>query len=116
MGRYVRLEVDDGVGVIRLDRPPANAFDLRMGQDLQAARPGPERVRLAGAGRPRDDGAACDREAVVAEADLALAAEDDEQLLLGAGPARLRLEQQAVAVEDDGGRRRRGRRQEPELG
>jgi enoyl-CoA hydratase/carnithine racemase len=32
-----RLEVDDGVGVIRLDRPPANAIDLEMGVALQAA-------------------------------------------------------------------------------
>jgi enoyl-CoA hydratase/carnithine racemase len=37
MGEHVRLEVDDGVGVIRLDRPPANAFDLRMGEELQDA-------------------------------------------------------------------------------
>jgi enoyl-CoA hydratase/carnithine racemase len=37
MGEHVRLEVDDGVGVVRLDRPPANAFDLRMGEELQDA-------------------------------------------------------------------------------
>lgn len=37
MGKFVRLEVDDGVGVIRLDRPPANAFDLQMGEELQDA-------------------------------------------------------------------------------
>jgi enoyl-CoA hydratase/carnithine racemase len=37
MPEYVRLEVDDGVGVIRLDRPPANALDLRTGLDLQEA-------------------------------------------------------------------------------
>ena len=42
MGGHVRLEVDDGVGVIRLDRPPANAFDLAMGLELQ------EIVREAG--------------------------------------------------------------------
>jgi enoyl-CoA hydratase/carnithine racemase len=34
---FVRLEVDDGVGVVRLDRPPANALDLQMGLELQAA-------------------------------------------------------------------------------
>ena len=28
MGALVRLEVEDGVGTIRLDRPPANAIDL----------------------------------------------------------------------------------------
>ena len=32
-----RLEVADGVGVIRLDRPPANAIDLAMGLALQDA-------------------------------------------------------------------------------
>ena len=37
MGEYVRLEVDDGVGVIRLDRPPANAIDLQLGLELQGA-------------------------------------------------------------------------------
>jgi enoyl-CoA hydratase len=35
MGERVRLEVDDGVGVVRLDRPPANAIDLQMGLELQ---------------------------------------------------------------------------------
>jgi enoyl-CoA hydratase/carnithine racemase len=33
----VRLEVDDGVGVVRMDRPPANAIDLSVGLELQAA-------------------------------------------------------------------------------
>ena len=37
MGELVHLEVDDGVGVISLDRPPANAFDLAMGLELQSA-------------------------------------------------------------------------------
>lgn len=36
MGEFVRLEVDEGVGVIRLDRPPANAIDLQVGQELLA--------------------------------------------------------------------------------
>jgi enoyl-CoA hydratase/carnithine racemase len=36
MGEFVRLEVADGVGVVRLDRPPANAIDLQMGEELQA--------------------------------------------------------------------------------
>ena len=34
MGEFVRLEVDDGVGVIRLDRPPANAIELQVGEEL----------------------------------------------------------------------------------
>jgi enoyl-CoA hydratase/carnithine racemase len=36
MGAHVSLDVHDGVGVIRLDRPPANAIDLELGRDLQA--------------------------------------------------------------------------------
>ena len=34
MGQWVRLEVDDAVAVIRLDRPPANAIDLAVGTEL----------------------------------------------------------------------------------
>ena len=37
MGEFVRLEVDDGVGVVRLDRPPANALDHQAGLELQEA-------------------------------------------------------------------------------
>jgi enoyl-CoA hydratase/carnithine racemase len=37
MGRSVRLEVDDGVGLVRLDRPPANAIDLSVGTELGEA-------------------------------------------------------------------------------
>lgn len=37
MEPLARLEVQDGVGTIRMDRPPANAIDLQMGLDLQAA-------------------------------------------------------------------------------
>jgi enoyl-CoA hydratase len=37
MGEFVRLDVDDGVAVIRLDRPPANAIDLQLGLELQEA-------------------------------------------------------------------------------
>ena len=37
MGGFVALDVEDGVGLIRLDRPPANAIDLVVGLDLQAA-------------------------------------------------------------------------------
>jgi enoyl-CoA hydratase/carnithine racemase len=35
MREFVHLEVDDGVAVIRLDRPPANAIDLQVGVELQ---------------------------------------------------------------------------------
>src|SRR4249920_102318 len=34
MGEFVRLEAQDGVGIIRLDRPPANAIDLQVGLEL----------------------------------------------------------------------------------
>jgi enoyl-CoA hydratase/carnithine racemase len=37
MGTFVRLEVVDGVGVIRLDRPPANAIDEQVSQELRDA-------------------------------------------------------------------------------
>lgn len=35
MPEFVRLEIDDGVGVVRLDRPPANAIDHQLGIELQ---------------------------------------------------------------------------------
>lgn len=37
MGDFVRLEVDDGVGVVRVNRPPANALDHQTGLELQHA-------------------------------------------------------------------------------
>jgi len=37
VGELVHLEIDDGVGVVRLDNPPANAIDLALGLELQAA-------------------------------------------------------------------------------
>jgi enoyl-CoA hydratase/carnithine racemase len=37
MGEFVRLEVDGGVGVVRLDRPPANAVDHAVGVELGEA-------------------------------------------------------------------------------
>jgi enoyl-CoA hydratase len=35
MGEFVRLEVTEGVGVVRVDRPPANALDHQTGLELQ---------------------------------------------------------------------------------
>jgi enoyl-CoA hydratase/carnithine racemase len=47
MGEFVHLEVEDGVGVIRLDRPPANAIDLQVGLELQdAIREGDEHAEV----------------------------------------------------------------------
>src|SRR5919198_1751249 len=37
MADLVRFDVDDGVGTIRLDRPPMNAIDAELLQDLRAA-------------------------------------------------------------------------------
>src|SRR5438093_3946955 len=37
MGEFVRLEVEDGVATIRLDRPPMNAIDDQLTRDLKAA-------------------------------------------------------------------------------
>jgi enoyl-CoA hydratase/carnithine racemase len=37
MPEFVDLKVADGVGVVTLDRPPANAIDLRVGLELQEA-------------------------------------------------------------------------------
>jgi enoyl-CoA hydratase/carnithine racemase len=37
MGNLVELTVDDQVAVLRLSRPPANAIDLALGEELQAA-------------------------------------------------------------------------------
>lgn len=37
MGEFVRLEIDAGVGTIRLDRPPANAIDRQVADELAEA-------------------------------------------------------------------------------
>ncbi len=37
MGEFVRLEVTDGVGTIRLDRPKMNALDAAMQEEIRAA-------------------------------------------------------------------------------
>jgi enoyl-CoA hydratase len=37
MGEFVTLEVETGVGVVRLDRPPANAIDHQTGSELHEA-------------------------------------------------------------------------------
>ncbi|HET9861159.1 MAG TPA: enoyl-CoA hydratase-related protein [Nocardioidaceae bacterium] len=37
MGEFVRLEVEDGVGTIRLDRPKMNALDAAMQEEIRAA-------------------------------------------------------------------------------
>jgi enoyl-CoA hydratase/carnithine racemase len=37
VGEFVRLEVADGIGTIRLDRPPMNALNARLQEELRAA-------------------------------------------------------------------------------
>ena len=37
MGEFVRLEVEDGVGTIRLDRPKMNALDVQMQEEIREA-------------------------------------------------------------------------------
>jgi len=37
VGELVRLEVENGVGTIRLDRPPMNALNIQVQEDLRAA-------------------------------------------------------------------------------
>ncbi|HEY9349446.1 MAG TPA: enoyl-CoA hydratase-related protein, partial [Acidothermales bacterium] len=37
VGTFVRLEVEDGIGTIRLDRPPMNALNDQVQDELHAA-------------------------------------------------------------------------------
>ena len=37
MPELVHLDVDDGVGIVRLDRPPANAISLQLSIELLRA-------------------------------------------------------------------------------
>ena len=37
MGEFVRLEVADGIGTIRLDRPKMNALNVQMQEEIRSA-------------------------------------------------------------------------------
>jgi enoyl-CoA hydratase/carnithine racemase len=37
MGEFVRLDIGDGIGTIRLDRPPMNALNTQVQEELRAA-------------------------------------------------------------------------------
>jgi enoyl-CoA hydratase/carnithine racemase len=37
MGEFVRLEVEDGVGTIRIDRPKMNALDVQVQEEIRSA-------------------------------------------------------------------------------
>ncbi|HEU5044503.1 MAG TPA: enoyl-CoA hydratase/isomerase family protein, partial [Nocardioidaceae bacterium] len=37
MAEFVRLEVEDGVGTLRLDRPKMNALNVQVQEEIRAA-------------------------------------------------------------------------------
>ena len=49
MGEFVRLEVEGGVGTIRLDRPKMNAINAQVCSELREAAGQVQRPSLAGA-------------------------------------------------------------------
>lgn len=80
-GPLVRLEVDAGVGTIRLDRPPVNAMNARMQDELRAvaleaaARDDVRAVLLYGGPRSFAAGADVKEMASMTHADMRLRAE-----------------------------------------
>jgi cyclohexa-1,5-dienecarbonyl-CoA hydratase len=92
VGELVRLEVEEGVGTIRLDRPPMNAIDQDLTRDLLAA--AQEVTR-------RDDVGAV----VLYGGEKVFAAGADVKMMAGMGPAEVRpmimgLQEVFNAVED----------------
>ncbi len=92
MGEFVRLEVEGGVGTIRLDRPPMNAINEDLTRDLYDA--------ALEAGRRDDVGAV-----VLYGGGKVFAAGADVKMLAGMGPAEVRpmiqgLQETFNAVED----------------
>ncbi|MGH2675053.1 MAG: enoyl-CoA hydratase/isomerase family protein [Actinomycetota bacterium] len=92
MGEFVRLEVEDGVGTIRLDRPPMNAIDEDLTRDLREA--------ALEAGRREDVGAV-----VLYGGEKVFAAGADVKMMASMGPAEVRpmiqnLQEVFNAVED----------------
>ncbi len=92
MGELVRLEVEDGVGTIRLDRPPMNAIDQGLTADLHD-------VALE-AGRRDDVGAV-----VLYGGEKVFAAGADVKMMAPMGPDEIRpmiqnLQEVFNAVED----------------
>jgi cyclohexa-1,5-dienecarbonyl-CoA hydratase len=92
VGELVRLEVEDGVGTIRLDRPPMNAIDEGLTGDLREA--------AVEAGRRDDVGAV-----VLYGGEKVFAAGADVKMMAGMGPAEVRpmiqnLQEVFNAVED----------------
>lgn len=92
MGEFVRLEVEDGVGTIRLDRPPMNAINDKLTQDLLDC--------ALEAGRRDDVGAV-----VLYGGEKLFAAGADVKMMQGMDPVQVRPMIQALqevfnAVED----------------
>jgi cyclohexa-1,5-dienecarbonyl-CoA hydratase len=92
VGELVRLEVEDGVGTIRLDRPPMNAIDQDLTSDLLA---------VAQEFTRREDVGAV----VLYGGEKVFAAGADVKMMAGMGPAEVRpmimdLQEVFNAVED----------------
>jgi enoyl-CoA hydratase/carnithine racemase len=92
MAEFVRLEVEDGVGTIRLDRPPMNAINEQVAREL---------AEVAGEAAARDDVGAC----VIWGGDKVFAAGADVKMMVEMGPADIRpviqhLQEVFNAVED----------------
>jgi cyclohexa-1,5-dienecarbonyl-CoA hydratase len=92
VGELVRLEVEEDVGTIRLDRPPMNAIDEALTADLYAA--------VLEAGRRDDVGAV-----VLYGGEKVFAAGADVKMMAPMGPAEVRpmiqnLQEVFNAVED----------------
>jgi cyclohexa-1,5-dienecarbonyl-CoA hydratase len=92
VGEFVRLEVEGGVGTIRLDRPPMNAINEDLTRDLHQA--------ALEAGRREDVGAV-----VLYGGEKVFAAGADVKMMADMGPAEVRpmiqnLQEVFNAVED----------------
>jgi enoyl-CoA hydratase/carnithine racemase len=92
VGEFVRLEVENDVGTIRLDRPPMNAINEDLTRDLLAA--------ALEAGRRDDVGAV-----VIYGGEKVFAAGADVKMMASMGPAEVRpmiqgLQEVFNAVED----------------
>jgi cyclohexa-1,5-dienecarbonyl-CoA hydratase len=92
VGELVRLEVEDGVGTIRLDRPPMNAIDQDLTSDLLAVAQEVTRREDVGA-------------VVLYGGEKVFAAGADVKMMAGMGPAEVRpmimgLQEVFNAVED----------------
>ncbi len=77
MGEFVRLEVEEGVGTIRLDRPPMNAINEQVAGEL---------AEVTGEITARQDVGAC----VIWGGEKVFAAGADVKMMVDMGPAEIR--------------------------